>query len=168
MKVSDWPLEDKNKFWHKFMGKCWHISDDEGFGYGEHCKLCGLDTWDETTKTFYMVESLRFDMSKQESFQIVKDFMEKEMPEVWRKHLDHEQKLVAYRFGGIDDLLNAWLSLDNLLAYLLQNTERWGWVECPECKGKKFIKGMLCNKCDGDKVVKSPALLFAEGLKEER
>lgn len=98
---------------------------------------------------------------------VVRKFMEKEMPEVWDEYL--LKTLDEYEFDSA--ILNDVLSLDNLLTYLMEHTDRWGWKECPYC-----FDGQIdnidnfepCSYCNGTGKVKTDALVYMESLKEER
>ena len=137
--VEKWTLEEENHFLTLLIGKCWH--DQRPFSY-----VCHKCSSSKPNINFY------HDLS---GFQTVKDFMESQMAEMWTKHLDHEQKRVAYRFGGLKDLLNSWLSLDNLITFLLDNQDEWGWIKRDDVK-----------LTEGFKVeTKHPALTWAESLK---
>jgi hypothetical protein len=161
--VDKWTLEEKNHFLTLLMGKCWH--DQRPFSY-----VCHKCSSSKPNIDFY------HDLS---GFQTVKDFIESQMAETWEKYLrwcydysEHE--------GSIWDLapvLNAILSLDNLITFLLENQE-WAWKECPSCNGKTIVGittdiyhggiNIYCGYCVAGKV-KHPerykALEFAEGLK---
>lgn len=118
----------------------------------------------------------------QEEFFTIKDFMEKEMPEVWNQYLYETHGNVWLSTKGwkrYDVILNAQLSLDNLLSFLMENTEMWGWEECEYMKewprilpngGSAFFCEKQCKdkpiNCNGGKV-KHPALLYAESVKEK-
>lgn len=160
MKPTELTRKWKNHFWTLFTGGCWHEKDldialpSDTIFMCKHCKK-----FIEPTINYYS------DLS---GFQRVKDFMEKEMPEEWNQYLYETHGNVWLSTKGwkrYDVILNAMLDLDNLLSFLLSNTEMWGWKEC---------KKPCCTECipqDGNCIldknvykVKHPALLFAEGL----
>jgi hypothetical protein len=104
-------------------------------------------------------------------FQIVKEYMESKWPMLWERYLDD-----CFTTPIASDIFNAQLSLDNLLSFLMENTEMWGWEECEYMKewprilpngGSAFFCEKQCKdkpiNCNGGKV-KHPALLYAEGL----
>ena len=120
--------KDKNKFWTLFVGKEWDINVVD-FHTGMHLI---------THPDFY------HDLS---GFQIVKEHIEKEMNTVWEDYIWHVLDDGLLR---LQDQVNQLLSLDNLLDYLLENTEKWGYTFG------------ITEKT----VEKHPALLFAEGKEE--
>lgn len=99
-------------------------------------------------------------------FQIVKEYMESKWPMLWERYLDD-----CFTTPIASDIFNAQLSLDNLLTYLMEHTDRWGWKECPYC-----FDGQIdnidnfepCSYCNGTGKVKTDALVYMESLKEER
>jgi len=87
----------------------------------------------------------------------IQNFMERELPEVWNQYLYETHGNVWLSTKGwkrYDVILNAMLDLDNLLAFLLEHTE-WAYFDYPDPQTGEARQG------------KHPALLFAEGLKEE-
>lgn len=115
-----------------------------------------------------------------EEFFTVKSFMEKELPVVWEEYLEWCRltcTFPAYKVVSQHTIIfNKQLDLTNLITYLLENTEGWGWVMCPDYNPPRDSdwwfgcwnssnKQKACD-CDNGKV-KHQALLFAESLKEE-
>jgi hypothetical protein len=165
--IENMTLEEKNKFWHLFRGKCWHEWEAKHYSwdsrYGEvtlyDCKKCKITDGEGKMPYYYK------DLS---GFQIIKEHMEKELPEVWERYLTmYLNNPPVYpkrrQYNKFTIAHNKTLSLDNILDYLLENTEEWGWEECTEHRVGWPDK---C-KCRGTRKVKHPALLFAESLKEE-
>jgi len=167
----NWTLEEKNKFFTLLMGKCWHrlehiktakrTSSGKRYPFEyDKCIYCGKSN---SNPDYYS------DLS---GFQIVKEYMEKEMNTVWEDYIWHVLDDGLLR---LQDQVNQLLSLDNLLDYLLQNKEEWAYTEKRVCEYKDNCGGpcvelmttvnMYCK--DGIICEKHPALLFAEG-KEER
>lgn len=107
--------------------------------------------------------------SKWDYFFMVKDFMEKEMPEVWNQYLYETHGNVWLSTKGwkrYDVILNAQLSLTNLITYLLDNQEWWAWKPCGgilPCAMEPVRLELHCVGCEV--AVKHPALLYAEGVK---
>ncbi len=182
MKPSAWTLEEKNKFLTLLMGKCWHeirhILDAgkpaiavDGTEY--ICGICKERYISRPKKRIHPNYYLNLS-----GFQIVKEWAEKEMPEVWNDYLKFYlmfgRVFLAFESSfekhWYTKRLNHVLSLDNFISFLLQNTEAWAYKECWQ------VNGWSCNRTDacvctsngeggeGSKI-KSPALLFAEGLK---
>ena len=128
---------------------------------------------DERKRQFFYLltnDELFWYCTPSEQFFIAKDFMEKKMPKVWEDYLDLLHNMNNFNPDSNSDFpytfgFNNQLTLDNLLTYLLENTEMWGYEKCPECYN--FLCTPDCPICKGTLKVKSPALLFAEG-KEER
>jgi hypothetical protein len=97
-------------------------------------------------------------------FQIVKEYMESKWPMLWERYLDD-----CFTTPIASDIFNAQLSLDNLLSFLMENTEMWGWKECPNYGHKNYCK-LVClihGNCRINGKVKHPALLYAESVKEK-
>jgi len=176
MKIEELTSEQKNTFWDKLIGNHrheWKITPCLGkwkcdCGEVFYSKLIPPDRYPN------------FDYYRNLSgFQTIKEWMEKEMAEVWECYLRWCYDYSPHE-GSIWDLtpvLNSILSLDNLLTYLLQPevVKEWeymgGKCEISACPTLSTIDMIFtCSKydkgiCSGK--VKHPALLFAEG-KEER
>jgi len=167
MKIEKWTLEEKNKFFTLLMGKCWHDFPliEDGFDADYHslwrCPQCNVKLGAQLP--YYDRHDFYHDLS---GFQIIKDFMEKNLPKVWEDYLE---SFFLPRTRTYTDTFSEQLSLDNLLDYLLEHKE-WGWVGCPKCGGDKQIRGVFdiydCPVCNSNGKVKHPALLFAEGKEE--
>lgn len=112
-----------------------------------------------------------FTGNKDNSFDSVRAFMEKEQPELWEECLDYlatyaDSRLKRY----FTDILNAQLDLHNLRPYLCEHGEEWKWIECKTCNGEGFLTDsairwgynhVQCPMCKGYGKIKSPAYLFA-------
>jgi len=168
--ITQWTLEERNHFLTLLMGKCWHEWEEhrEMGSYWYQCKLCGVS--DSINMNFYA------DLSR---FEIIKSFMEKELPEVWERYLGkhHEKAYYACLYNEDKPFtkgFDAQLDLTNLIIFLLDNQEGWAWKECTACTGNGDISEnsirwgvdkITCPECQGAGKVKHPALLFAEGVK---
>ena len=173
MNIEKWTLEEKNKFFTLLMGKCWHDFPliEDGFDADYHslwrCPQCNVKLGAQLP--YYDRHDFYHDLS---GFQIIKDFMEKNLPKVWEDYLE---SFFLPRTRTYTDTFSEQLSLDNLLNYLLEHKEEWAYTEKRVCEYKDNCGGpcvelmttvnMYCK--DGIICEKHPALLFAEG-KEER
>lgn len=79
------------------------------------------------------------------TFSEAKEYMEKEQAELWEHYIFESFSVNASETEG----LNRVLDLSNLITFLLEHREEWGWVE-------EYSPPMNMEK------VKHPALLFAE------
>jgi len=163
--------ERENKFLTLLMGKCWHEWEKHFSGiYYWTCKHCGLEA--PQLKLNPDLPPPNPDFSTPEGFFEAKEYMESHMPEMWIKYLAYINKITAYKFGGLRQFLKDVLNLSNLVAFLIQHKEEWGWVECPDCKGtgRSLTKRpdpypFVCETCHMKQgKIKHPALV---GWKEE-
>jgi hypothetical protein len=179
MTIEKMTLEQKNKFFTLLIGKCWHEwkpYEMDNYHFDKiQCSICGViinSSYSPPPWDFYASLS---------GFQIIKEHMEKEFPEVWEEYLEWCRltcTFPAYKVVSQHTIIfNKQLDLTNLITYLLENTEGWGWVMCPDYNPPRDSdwwfgcwnssnKQKACD-CDNGKV-KHQALLFAESLKEEK
>ncbi len=167
--INSWGQEEINHFHTSFMGKCWHETKhkDVSWNYRDIvCKHCGISAWE---------------VNKPPTFDKVKSFMGKKWLEMWEGYLQDVANDLFFHVWdnapkvGLTLFLTAVLDLSNLVAFLLEpeQIEKWGWVECPECKGTGGIgvefapplgaRIIICPKCKEGKI-KHPALEYAEEL----
>jgi hypothetical protein len=59
-----------------------------------------------------------------------KSYMEREMPTVWRMYCENTYFVKENTF--IDQIVSSILNPRNLVEYLYDNLDRWGWEECPD------------------------------------
>ena len=106
----------------------------------------------------------------------VKTYLEKNKAKLWEDYLYQVNNGWGKTFSytkWINDILN----LDNLILFLLDNVEEWGWVECERCNGKGYeIRPHMvdrtttynyqdtCPTCNGTGKLKHPALVYAARL----
>lgn len=135
--ISEWTLDEKNHFLTLLICAEWDLRE----------KIDEFHWWHGHPNYYH-------DLS---GFQTVKDFMESQMAETWEKYLVATEYRIIFENGDNPcavELLNAWLSLDNLITYLLDNQE-WALFEYTDYQTGEARQG------------KHPALTWAEGLKEE-
>ncbi len=163
--IKDWSLEEKNHFLTLLIGKCWHEPHSNAYDIIPHCKHCGTSSmW---TNGVLIQPQLTI-------VPTIKEFMEKELPEVWEGYL---REIFAVRGNvgfNLPIKVNKLLDLTNLIAFLLDNQKGWAWIRCDACTGNGDISEnsirwgvdkVTCPVCNGTGKVKHPALLFAEGVK---
>jgi len=94
-------------------------------------------------------------------FEKVWRYVEKEHPGLWKDYCC----IQAGDSHGI-----AWLTfyntinLDNLLTFLEQNKDEWGWEECPLCCPPIYDDDCSKYECDGIGKIRHPALRYLEEL----
>jgi len=166
-------MREKNTFFTLLMGKEWHEWKPEQeydmIATTFKCTICNKEVKTDDLGQYLNIDFYR-DLS---GFQIIKEYMEKNLPEVWEEYLEWANEIIPDHYTFTQGV-NIILSLDNLLTYLLEHKEEWGWVGCPDLEittdlGKQVCANWTeyCAHCEVLGKVKSPALLFAEG-KEER
>jgi hypothetical protein len=176
MTIEKMTLEQKNKFFTLLIGKCWHEwkpYEMDNYHFDKiQCSICGViinSSYSPPPWDFYASLS---------GFQIIKEHMEKEFPEVWEEYLEWCRltcTFPAYKVVSQHTIIfNKQLNLTNLITYLLDNQEWWAWKECPACTGNGDISEnsirwgvdkITCPECHGAGKIKHPALLYAEGVK---
>jgi hypothetical protein len=157
--VSEWTEWEKSQFLHLLREKCWHEKDldislpTDTIFICKHCKK--------------FIEP--FNYFTDSGFFPVKRFMEQSLPEVWEGYLetyiaDMNDPLFCSKF------VNWFIDLTNLVTFLIEHREEWGWIECPNCNGQ-LAKSLQpkCVTCFNIGKVKHPerykAIEFAEGVK---
>ncbi len=173
--IEKWTEEKKGEFWGLLTNYHYHkiknLSIIEGGRIITSPKCnCGYEALTDGG-LFAHIQVSNIYFTSPHIFFNVKDFMESKMAETWEEYLENTGCNIAERYGGnplASKLFNAWLSLDNLITFLLENTGEWGWVECPQ----KCVNGavanwdevVICAVCVGTGKVKHPALTWAEEL----
>lgn len=182
MTIEKMTLEQKNKFFTLLIGKCWHEWSWTLEGQIAKCWLCGqLRNFNHSYKSEQTAQ-LTFSnpdyYASLSGFQVIKEHMEKELPLMWacyhwwclKERLPETlEDIEIILLGDLIQMNKRFLDLDNLLAYLLQNTDGWGWKICPTCLGTPRVEwsNNVCPRCNGTGKVKHPALLYAESVKEK-
>jgi hypothetical protein len=102
-------------------------------------------------------------------FRNVKEYMERNMPEVWEDYLSLVFELPLSQ----KDTLNYILDLNNLVTYLSEYQEEWGFKECADWMNEE-ISPACCDNCEYEKkgltvhmasygcFIKHPALVYLE------
>lgn len=97
-------------------------------------------------------------------FWYVKEYMERNMPEVWDKYLNWcYQKDNDY--PSLTHVLNAQLDPNNLVTYLSEHRE-WGEISCSQFGSRYCMIECDDEKCEGTSYIKHPALVYLE-VKDE-
>lgn len=120
-----------------------------------------------------------FVSSSIDKFWYVKKYMEKEMPEVWEEYCIHIANEIhnIWLTGGekytASRRLHAQIDLNNLVTYLSEYQEEWGFKECADWMNEE-ISPACCNNCEYEKkgltvhmasygcFIKHPALVYLE------
>jgi hypothetical protein len=111
MNLSD---EKVSQAMAELMGVCWHIDDPEFQDLSMPCPKCGQDFWTQ------------FSAFTPDGIFAWKSYMEKEMPEEWEKYIF----IMFDRNNYAIDIFNAQLNPHNLVDWLYDNLEDWGYWEC--------------------------------------
>ena len=110
-----------------------------------------------------------FVFSSISKFRNVKEYMERNMPEVWEDYLSLVFELPLSQ----KDTLNYILDLNNLVTYLSEYQEEWGFKECADWMNEE-ISPACCDNCEYEKkgltvhmasygcFIKHPALVYLE------
>jgi hypothetical protein len=78
-----------------------------------------------------------------------KAYMEKELPEEWRRWL---QNIFADHGNcgfNLPNKLNDVLNAHHLVRYLYENLDRWGYENCIGCRSGYVTDNELCQNCEG-------------------
>lgn len=174
--IAELTEQEKAHFFTLFIGECWHEWEwkNELFSGFYECK-CG-------EQVFVKYADGHQPKNIEPTFSDIKAFMEKERSELWEEYLDScaisvtkadSESPIGFDIRWTDMLQNI-LNLDNLLSFLWENREEWGWKECSECKGighSAYIdlvsgetKPLGCETCNGTGRVKHPAYIYLESL----
>lgn len=115
-------------------------------------------------------------LSNEVKFFLIKEYMERNMPEVWEDYLSLVFELPLSQ----KDTLNYILDLNNLVTYLSEYQEEWGFKECADWMNEE-ISPACCNNCEYEKkgltvhmasygcFIKHPALVYLEQeVKDEK
>ena len=167
--VSEWTEEEKNDFLALLIDeedhsnewwceKCQMYVDGIRVTYAECHEVCGYPVIAKDT-TDYFTDSGFFPIMR---------FMEKELPEVWDDYLEYTSKQIFDDWGQNGsmfdkrllyiEIFNKQLDLSNLITYLIEHREEWGWKEmnedkCEHCE--PMARPFHCEdsfRCEGGKV----------------
>jgi len=101
----------------------------------------------------------------------VKEFMEREMSEVWENYLSHIQYISYSKLPRWTTVFSAQLNLRNLADYLYEHPS-WGEVVCEHCGGTGEWVFCLdwprqrCTICNGACMIVHPALKYLRSIRE--
>jgi hypothetical protein len=131
-----------------------------------------IQKWDDGTIEVYIIdgESMGYPKSKKfsaftpDGIRQWKSYMEREMREEWNGFLYEirELQFMNMETANITAVLNAQLNPHNLVSYLFDNLDRWGYDICHNCGGS-YQGGpalMSCDRCFEGKVLTEKARKF--------
>jgi hypothetical protein len=150
---------NNNKFLTLLMGKCWHEPDIKSQTYVDDLYKEDWQNPDQLSNPLSVIQ-----------------WMERNMPEVWEDYLSLVFELPLSQ----KDTLNYILDLNNLVTYLSEYQEEWGFKECADWMNEE-ISPACCNNCEYEKkgltvhmasygcFIKHPALVYLEQeVKDEK
>ena len=162
MDIKNCSKKEINEFLTLFMEQCYHEGE-----YNEEidtfcCVKCG-DTVCNNHNFFNLA-----------SFSILKTWMEKEKPELWKNYLKWCVVKESFKGKDIDysAVFNDQINPRNLVEFLLHGLvlKDWGYKQCFECNGKGYttkvwskndVENIDCDYCNRSGMVEHLALQYA-------
>jgi hypothetical protein len=131
------------------MGVCWH---EPSFEDDNICAKCGFSAngYDYKDK----LDDYQFSAFTPDGIWRWKSYMEREMPAMWNDYLGMSHDYGSHVNLWDTEVLNNQLNSHNLVQYLFDNLDGWGYKQCPVCKGSVMVRvdsndcySVMCVNC---------------------